>query len=70
MNDTKNAIKHLREHQTYPATKNDLVKACNELSDFSDADKKWFMNHLPEGTYSSATEVMNTLGMDTKAASM
>ncbi len=60
--DKKNAMDHLRTHQTYPSTKAELVAQCNRLSDFSDADKKWFEENLPEKTYNSAEEVMMALG--------
>jgi len=60
--DIKNAIAHLKTHQEYPATKADLVKACMELSDFSDEDKQWFSNNLPDRTYKSAEEVIEALG--------
>lgn len=56
------AVDHLRNHQTYPASKDDLVKECNNLSDFSAEDKKWFEENLPEGTYNSAEDVMMALG--------
>ena len=59
--DWKNIESHLRQHQQYPATKAELVAACNNLSDFSDADKKWFADMLPEGTYASADEVVKAL---------
>ena len=62
MKDIKNATEHLKSHQTYPATKVDLVAACNGLSDFSPEDKKEFAESLPEGTYHSAEEVVNALG--------
>lgn len=57
----KNAIDHLKMHQTYPASKADLVKVCNDLSDFPEGDKKWFMETLPEGTYKSAKDVLMAL---------
>jgi len=63
MQDKKNAIDHLKSHQKYPATKEELVKECNDLSDFSEVDKKWFMENLPEGTYESAEQVINVLGL-------
>lgn len=68
MHDMENAMQHLREHQTYPATKADLVEACNNLSDFSEADKNDFEEKLPEGTYNSAEEVAAALGWKVKAA--
>ncbi|MBI4127450.1 MAG: hypothetical protein HY459_00115 [Parcubacteria group bacterium] len=54
---------HLEEHQEYPAAKADLVAACNSLSDFSDDEKRWFAQTLPERTYNSAQDVMSALRM-------
>lgn len=54
---------HLKNHQKYPANKTQLVAECNNLSDFTPEDKKWFADHLPERTYNSAEEVMKVLGM-------
>lgn len=62
MQNVQGAIDHLKTHQTYPATKQDLVEECNKLSDFSEEDKKEFMDKLPEGRYNSAEEVMEALG--------
>lgn len=67
MKDIKNAIGHLKSHQTFPATRDELVKTCNDLSDFSDEDKKWFEANLPDKEYKSAEEVVKALGWDTKA---
>lgn len=64
MQNIKAAMDHLKNHQTYPATKDDLVKECNELSDFSAEDKDWFMKNLPEGTYKSADDVIGALGLE------
>jgi hypothetical protein len=63
MQDAANAKKHLKDHQSYPATKEELVAECDNLSDFSDEDKKWFIKNLPEGTYNSAEEVIKALGL-------
>lgn len=63
MHDMENAKMHLQEHQKYPATKAELVAQCNNLSDFSEEDKREFAEKLPEGTYASANEVMAALGM-------
>lgn len=62
MKDKIMAMKHLKEHQTYPASKKNLMESCNNLMDFSDSDKKWFESHLPNGTYNSAMEVMSAIG--------
>ncbi|MEK7618087.1 MAG: DUF2795 domain-containing protein [Patescibacteria group bacterium] len=63
MQDASNIRQHLMEHATYPATKAELVAHCNNLSDFSDDDKKEFAEKLPEGTYNSAGDVITALGM-------
>lgn len=69
MQDQANAIMHLRQHNTYPANKAQLVAACNSLSDFSEEDKKAFEQKLPEGNYNSADEVIQALGLqETPAA--
>jgi hypothetical protein len=59
--DRKKVVDHLREHQQYPATKAQLVAACSDLADFTAAEKKWFADALPEGTYKSADEVVKVL---------
>lgn len=63
MLNAKDVMDHLMAHQKYPATKAQLVAECNNLSHFSDEDKKEFMDKLPEGNYTSAEEVMKALGM-------
>lgn len=62
MQNVKGAMDHLNTHQKYPATKADLVAECDGLSDFSEADKKEFMDKLPEGTYNAAADVVKALG--------
>lgn len=64
MQNIQDATDHLKTHQTYPATKAELVATCNSLSDFSEEDKKEFEENLPEGNYESAEEVMKALGME------
>ena len=63
MNNTSGAKDHLKNHQKYPATKAELVAECDSLSDFSEEDKKEFASKLPGGTYNSADEVIQALGM-------
>ena len=67
MKNVKNVMDHLKKHQKYPATKAELVKECDELSDFSDADKEWFKMHLTDKTYISADEVIEDLGLTKQA---
>lgn len=64
MQNMQGTLDHLKTHQTYPATKADLVATCNGLSDFSEEDKKEFSEKLPEGNYNSAEEVTKALGLE------
>lgn len=64
MQNVSAAIDHLEKHQTYPASKEELVKTCNSLSDFSKGDKEWFEMNLPSGNYNSASEVMDALSWE------
>ena len=59
--DQQKTIDHLTKHQSYPATRAELLASCKNLMDFSDAEKKWFAAHLPEGSYASADEVRKAL---------
>ena len=59
--DRKKTTEHLMKHQTYPATRAELLASCNTLVDFSDAEKQWFAAHLPEGSYPSADAVLKVL---------
>ena len=68
MQNLQGAIDHLKTHQTYPATKDDLVAECDNLSDFSEEDKKEFSEKLAEGTYNSADEVVKALGWSAQTA--
>lgn len=52
---------HLTQHQTYPATRAQLLASCKSLSEFSPGEKRWFADHLPDGTYQSAADVMKAL---------
>ena len=63
MKDVANVKKHLNDHQKYPATKEEMVGECDNLSEFSDEDKKWFSENLPEGTYDSADAALKALNL-------
>ena len=48
---------HLREHiRKWPATKEDIIQACNNVSDIPEAERRWFIETLPEGTYHTPEE--------------
>ncbi|HTP52870.1 MAG TPA: hypothetical protein VMK42_19430 [Anaeromyxobacteraceae bacterium] len=52
---------HLRTHQKYPATRAQLIAACHDLKDFSEAERTWFIDTLPDRTYPSADDVLAAL---------
>ncbi|OGK16704.1 hypothetical protein A2774_00190 [Candidatus Roizmanbacteria bacterium RIFCSPHIGHO2_01_FULL_39_12c] len=63
MQNMKAAVDHLNMHHAkWPATYEELVAECSQLSDFSEEDKKEFMEKLPKKTYNSAEEVMAAMG--------
>lgn len=53
-------MKHL-DHVQYPATKQQLVEACNNMDHVSEEDKKWLTENLPARTFNSAQEVKEDL---------
>ena len=59
--DRKKLQDHLKNHQTDPATRAELLAACKDLMDFSAAEKQWFNDRLPDGTYKSPDEVMKAV---------
>lgn len=60
--DLKKVTSHLKEHVTYPATRTELVAACNGLADFKSEEKEWFSAALPDRRYFSADEVLAAVG--------
>ena len=63
MQNMQSVVDHLKTHHTkWPATYEELVAECNQLSDFSAEDKKEFMEKLPKKTYNTADEVLTALG--------
>ncbi len=60
--DPEGVKEHVLKHVKYPASKGDLVKACNSMADVPAADKEKFAKKLPDKTYASADDVMKALG--------
>ena len=54
---------HITKHIEYPATKTQIIEACNNMSDISEADKAWFAKTLPDKKYNSSGEVIKALKM-------
>jgi hypothetical protein len=62
--DRQKLLDHLEQHQQYPATRAQLLASCKDLVDFTDGEKRWFVDRLPEGNYKSAAEVMKVVWKD------
>ena len=54
-------LEHLKNHVRYPADRNAVVTACNNMSDASTEDKTWFTTNLPEGTFNGPIDVLKGL---------
>jgi|GEM_PF-1312649 len=56
-------MEHLDGHITYPATKQEIIKACENMSDVPADDKNWVMKNLPDKTYMNTDDVKNAMRM-------
>lgn len=54
---------HIEKHVSYPASKQDILMACDNMSDASAEDKQMMMDKLPDMTFQTADEVKAALGM-------
>jgi len=61
MSTLENELSHLKNHIQYPADRNQVVSACNNMSDAPEDDRNWFSKTLPEGTYENADQVVSAL---------
>lgn len=59
--DTEKALAHLRQHVQYPATREQVLAACANTPEFSEAEQTWFAANLPAGNYASAEAVIVAL---------
>jgi hypothetical protein len=55
------AIKHLKEHVNYPATKAEIMAGCNSLTGHVPPEEIAWVEKLPEGTYQSVEEALSAL---------
>ncbi len=60
--DRKSTEEHLRNHIDYPATADQIKAACDNMSHFTDEDKRWMTEHLPAGRYENPEAVMRAMG--------
>jgi len=54
-------VEHLRKHIVYPASKKEIIEACNMMADVSPEDKEWFEKNLPERDYYNPDDVIKAL---------
>jgi len=47
--------------ENWPASCNDIVMACNNMSEFSMDEKDWFAKNLPHAMYKTSREVKKAL---------
>jgi len=52
---------HIKKHVMYPATRAQVITACNNMSHIDTSNRDWVTKNLPEGTYRNPTEVLNAL---------
>ena len=52
---------HLKSHVEYPATRTQVVEACNNNVHADRDDAEWMAKALPEGTYQNANDVLSAL---------
>jgi hypothetical protein len=62
--DKGKATEHLRKHVTYPATRAQILAACANTPEFNAGEKQWFSDSLPEGTYTSADDVIKAVKLE------
>jgi len=53
---------HIREHIVkWPATRDEIVTACNNLEHVPEHERKFVTENLPEGSYANPEEVTKVL---------
>lgn len=63
MDEMKEMMMHVKDHIKYPATKQQIMEACNNMEHVTDKEKEMFRKMVPDGTYSSADDVMKAAGV-------
>jgi len=55
------ALEHLRKHIVYPASRKEIIEACNMMMDISKEEKEWFEKNLPDWSFRNADEVIRAV---------
>jgi len=61
MSNLQEELGHIKNHVKYPASRQQVVEACNNMSDVPSQDKDWVSKSLPEQTYRAPEDVVNAL---------
>lgn len=60
---TKTILEHLSKHQTFPASKDDIIAMFAELHGIEGEEIIWLQERLPDAVYDSSDEVKEELGI-------
>jgi hypothetical protein len=52
---------HIKNHVKYPASKQQVIEACNNMSDVPSQDKDFVSRSLPDQTYRGPEDVVSAL---------
>ena len=61
MSNLQGELEHIKNHITYPASKQQVVAACNNMSDVPSGDKAWVSKILPDQTFRAPEDVVTAL---------
>jgi hypothetical protein len=61
MSKLQEELGHIKNHITYPASTQQVIDACNNMSDVPDEDKEWVARSLPNQTFPGPQDVVNAL---------
>jgi hypothetical protein len=61
MTNLQEELGHIKNHITYPASKQQVVAACNNMSDVPSEDKAWVSKSLPDQTFRAPEDVVTAL---------
>ncbi len=57
----KDALNHIKNDVSYPASKADIMRACSGFSEVSQDDRDWFELNIPDRTFETPEEVIIAL---------
>jgi len=61
--DREKFVTHANDHLSYPASRAQVLEACANTPEFTEEEKTWVADNLPEGDYDSADSVIEGVGL-------